>query len=89
MCCLAYEYEFYKEAKKRFPKTGTRFHLRGEEAVVIACDVLRDTLKVLLKEIPTEITIQEFEEARKGEGKSLDSEPRQRSEVQSKGEPDK
>ncbi len=69
MCCLAYEYDYYKESKKRFPKVGTRLIYQGKDAVVTACDVLRSTVKLLVKDVPTEISIQEYEEAKKGETK--------------------
>jgi len=75
MCCLGYEHEFYKAAKKRFPKVGTKIDYRGQEGVIVACEVLKEKVRLLVGENVLDMTIEEFEEERKGEKRPPDREP--------------
>ena len=42
MCCLLYEEDFYREASKNFPKTGTRISIEGKNYEVIENALLED-----------------------------------------------
>ncbi len=35
LCCLAYEYDYYKEVKDKLPSEGSRIHFEGENCRVI------------------------------------------------------
>lgn len=48
MCCLAYEYGYYEEAKKDIPKIGKRVNTRHGEGKIIRQNVLRKTLTIIL-----------------------------------------
>jgi len=44
MCCLRYERGFYAEAKKDFPKLGTKSEIDGRRYRVVAVDIFRRTV---------------------------------------------
>lgn len=48
MCCLAYEYEYYENAKKTIPKVGKRVKTKRGEGRVIRQNILKKTLTVSL-----------------------------------------
>jgi hypothetical protein len=50
MCCLNYEYEMYREAKKGLPKVGAEVDTPAGRAKVVEISVPRDTVRVLLAE---------------------------------------
>lgn len=46
MCCLAYEYDGYKEMGGKLPPVGTKMKINGEKAVVISKNLLKQTVNV-------------------------------------------
>ena len=48
MCCLAYEFEYYENAKKDIPKVGKRVITKRGEGKVIRQNILKKTLTVSL-----------------------------------------
>ncbi len=59
MCCLSYEYDFYKQMKGKFPKGGTTINTKEGKGKVVASNPLKMTITVELeggvrKEIPWE-----------------------------------
>lgn len=48
MCCLAYEYEYYENAKKAIPKVGKQVKTKRGEGKVIRQNILKKTLTVSL-----------------------------------------
>lgn len=42
MCCLRYERDFYIEARKEYPKLGTRAEIDGQKKNVVAVDIFRE-----------------------------------------------
>ena len=48
MCCLAYEYEYYENAKRDIPKIGKKMCTTHGEGRVIRQNLLRKTLTVML-----------------------------------------
>jgi len=48
MCCLAYEYEYYENAKKAISKVGKRVKTKRGEGKVIRQNILKKTLTVSL-----------------------------------------
>lgn len=47
LCCLAYEHEYYVEARKRFPKEGLTVHTSQGEERVAAVDILREQVVLM------------------------------------------
>lgn len=59
MCCLNYEYEFYKQMRGKLPKEGTRIHTNEGKGKVVGINPLKATITIELetgvrKEIPWE-----------------------------------
>lgn len=50
LCCLAYEKENYKELDKNMPKVGTIVKIKNGKGVVIAKNILKQTVDVALDE---------------------------------------
>lgn len=48
MCCLAYEYEGYKDLVGKLPPIGTRVNLENAKGTVISHNILKQTIKVKL-----------------------------------------
>ncbi len=48
MCCLAYEYEGYKDLVGKLPPVGTRVNLENAKGTVISHNILKQTIKVKL-----------------------------------------
>lgn len=46
MCCLAYEYEGYKEMAAKLPPVGERISVDGKRGMVVGCHVLKQTVDV-------------------------------------------
>lgn len=46
MCCLAYEYEGYKEMAAKLPPIGERISVDGKRGMVVGCHVLKQTVDV-------------------------------------------
>ena len=46
MCCLSYEDEFYKNAKKHFPRKGSKVNTKKGAAIVREIDVLKNRISV-------------------------------------------
>lgn len=46
LCCLSYEYENYRGARKLFPRVGSRVIVSGEEGIVHDVNILQRTLIV-------------------------------------------
>ncbi len=49
MCCLAYEYSFYEQIKKNFPKVNKKVDTPRGQGKVIRHNVLNETVTVLLE----------------------------------------
>jgi cell fate regulator YaaT (PSP1 superfamily) len=50
ICCLEYEYEVYKEFRKRAPKEGAHYEIEGEKGVVESIDPVNSCIRVRLKD---------------------------------------
>jgi cell fate regulator YaaT (PSP1 superfamily) len=50
MCCLAYEYETYRELKKRFPKIGKIVKTVSGKGKVMRHNVIRNRLTIQMDE---------------------------------------
>lgn len=50
MCCLAYEYEGYKELASKLPPIGTILKINGQKAKVISHHILKQTVDVLIND---------------------------------------
>jgi cell fate regulator YaaT (PSP1 superfamily) len=46
MCCLGYEYPFYEEQRKNFPKVGEKVVLKGETGKIKSLNILQEVAKV-------------------------------------------
>lgn len=46
MCCLSYEYNFYKEMSKKFPRMGTKAKVKDEVGTVKEVNIIKGTYKV-------------------------------------------
>jgi len=46
LCCLAYEYDFYKEAKDKLPSEGSRINYEGERCKVAEVNVLSRKIRL-------------------------------------------
>nr|MDA3802647.1 regulatory iron-sulfur-containing complex subunit RicT [Patescibacteria group bacterium] len=49
MCCLAYEFEGYKELSKELPPVGTKVNVDGSKGQIISHNTLKQTVNVKLK----------------------------------------
>lgn len=47
LCCLAYEYDQYREAKKNLPSEGSRVFCRGEKCKIQDINILTRTIRVV------------------------------------------
>ncbi|MBN2050953.1 MAG: hypothetical protein JW760_10945 [Spirochaetales bacterium] len=47
LCCLSYEFDFYREEKKRFPPEGSRYSWNNETFKVTETNVLKNTVTLL------------------------------------------
>ncbi|MDR1358582.1 MAG: hypothetical protein LBJ48_04430 [Coriobacteriales bacterium] len=69
MCCLRYEYEAYKDFKKRAPKKGTAVDTPLGEAVIIGYNTPRETMELKLedgKKLAVPLAEMECEKGRDG-----------------------
>ena len=48
MCCLSYEYEFYKQMRKKLPREGATIHTEEGKGKVVASDPLKMTVTIEL-----------------------------------------
>ena len=65
MCCLRYERDFYKSARKEFPKLGTKIVIEGKERKVIATDIFARTVTLAEADAdPTTVSIDDFRKGR-------------------------
>jgi len=46
LCCLAYEYDFYKEVKNRLPQEGNRIRVKNEDYKVTEVNILAKRIKL-------------------------------------------
>ncbi len=46
LCCLAYEYDFYKEEKSRLPQEGNRIKVKNEDFKVAEVNILAKKIKL-------------------------------------------
>ena len=46
LCCLSYEYEFYKEEKKNYPNPGIKITYNNITYKVIDCNILAKTVRI-------------------------------------------
>lgn len=72
MCCLAYEYQTYKQARKLYPKVGTKLRYDDKDAVVIAKNIMKESVTIEVEENPIELSLEEFQEAKSGEKKHVE-----------------
>ncbi|MCA1753093.1 MAG: hypothetical protein LC641_00045 [Spirochaeta sp.] len=47
LCCLAYEYDFYRSERKTLPDEGNRIHFEGDQFRVVDVNVLTRQIRVL------------------------------------------
>jgi cell fate regulator YaaT (PSP1 superfamily) len=64
MCCLRYERSFYAEARKEFPKLGTKIEIGGGKGRVVAVDIFHRT--VTLSDEEGKTTTVDIDDFRKG-----------------------
>ncbi len=61
MCCLRYERDLYSQAKRDFPKLGTRVTIEGEAYKVIGTDIFRRTVALGRKDAdPVVVALDDF-----------------------------
>lgn len=61
LCCLAYESDYYEEAKKRLPKKGKVIDTPRGRGKVIQVDVITETVRVLLdNEVTVDLSHEEL-----------------------------
>ncbi len=46
MCCISYEYNFYREAKKKLPRHGSKVHTPAGPATVVGFNCIKDEVTV-------------------------------------------
>lgn len=61
MCCLTYEDEFYREAKKNFPDIGEHITTQEGDGRVIGLNILGNKVKVKLEDSIKEFDLEEIE----------------------------
>ncbi|MEY8459395.1 regulatory iron-sulfur-containing complex subunit RicT [Lactococcus ileimucosae] len=61
MCCLSYEDEFYREARKNFPDFGEHITTAQGEGKVIGLNILNNKIKLQLEHTIKEFDISEIE----------------------------
>ena len=64
LCCLGYEYETYCSMAKNLPKTGRKVQYEGQEATVVAVNVLAQRVTLRLEGKNTEIPIDDLNRAK-------------------------
>ncbi|MFO7832101.1 MAG: stage 0 sporulation family protein [Desulfuromonadaceae bacterium] len=74
LCCLGYEYETYCSMAKKLPKTGRKVQYEGQEATVVAVNILAQSVTLRLEGKNVEVPIDAFnrgkEDASQGTSKS-------------------
>lgn len=50
LCCLAYEYEFYKEEKRSLPNEGSRIYHGDEQFKIVEMNILSRSMKLMAKD---------------------------------------
>jgi len=61
MCCLRYERDLYSQAKKDFPKLGTKGTIEGETFKVIGVDIFHRTVTLARKDDdPIKVALEDF-----------------------------
>ena len=48
MCCLAYEYDYYENARKDIPKVGKKVNTKKGKGKVVRQNLLRESITILL-----------------------------------------
>ena len=46
LCCLSYEYPYYKEVKDKLPSEGARVQMNGERCKVLEVNILSRYVKL-------------------------------------------
>jgi cell fate regulator YaaT (PSP1 superfamily) len=59
-CCLAYEYEFYKDCVSKFPKIGSKIKTDDGEGKIISIDCIKQLVNVELKKDENTSVIKTF-----------------------------
>jgi hypothetical protein len=90
LCCLGYEYETYCNMAKKLPKTGRKVQYDGQEATVVAVNVLAQRITLRLEgknvEVPLEELNRDKGSAAQGANKSGKQDQNQRSHSSHSGE---
>ena len=47
LCCLGYEYDFYKCEKAKLPELGTKFKINNEQFVITEVNILTNQIRLL------------------------------------------
>ncbi len=55
MCCLAYEHECYKQAKKKMPHPGSKVHTPAGQGTVVSLNCLKEEVTVELPDKHTKV----------------------------------
>jgi cell fate regulator YaaT (PSP1 superfamily) len=50
LCCLAYEYEFYKEEKRSLPNEGSRIYHGDDQFKIVEMNILSRSMKLIAKD---------------------------------------
>lgn len=61
MCCLTYEDDFYRQARKNFPDFGDTIQTVDGEAKVIGLNILGNTVKVRIDNLAKDYDVSEIE----------------------------
>ena len=65
MCCLRYERDLYAQAKRDFPKIGTKGTIEGEVFKVIGTDIFHRTVTLARKDDdPVTVTLDDFKKGK-------------------------
>ncbi len=59
-CCLAYEYNFYKECLSRFPKVGSEIKTNEGEGKVVSIDCIKELVNVEFKKDEDTVVVKTF-----------------------------
>jgi cell fate regulator YaaT (PSP1 superfamily) len=79
MCCLAYEYDFYRKANRSFPDPGSTVRLGEERVRVDRIDIFGDLIRVVHEDgSAEELSSEEFHRRKEQKGRKKSSAPRQR-----------
>jgi cell fate regulator YaaT (PSP1 superfamily) len=76
LCCLGYEYETYCSMAKKLPKTGRKVQYEGQEATVVAVNVLAQRVTLRLDGKNTEIPISALSRDKSSAARGAKHEPR-------------